>query len=204
MVKVEVECSFCKNKLYKTKRYIAKAKCEGYKNFYCSNACQGNHQKQIKIKKFEEVGTIKCGLCKETKHFSNFNKNKTQTLGYQSVCRECNRERSKRYYKENPEKHREEVEKRNKKQKKIVQDFIIKYLKENPCIKCGENDLRTLQFDHRNPTDKVNDVSSLIGGRSSLKKIVDEISKCDVLCANCHSKRTSEQFNWYKQIFYSS
>lgn len=201
---VEVECSFCKNKLYKTKRYIAKAKWEGYKNFYCSNACQGSHRKEIKIKKFEDVGTIKCGLCKEIKHFSNYNKNKTQTLGYQSVCKECNRERSKKYYKENPEKHKENVAKNNK----IISDklnlFIIKYLLDNPCIDCGEKDIRTLHFDHVEPQEKSHNISDMMRFKMSIEKISNEIKKCEVRCANCHAKRTAEQFNWFKHLYISS
>jgi hypothetical protein len=31
----------------------------------------------------------------------------------------------------------------------------------------------------------------------ALKKIKEEIAKCQVLCANCHAMRTAEQFNWY-------
>jgi len=61
---------------------------------------------------------------------------------------------------------------------------------ELPCIKCGETDIRCLDFHHRNPDSKILAVASMI--RHSRKKILEEIKKCDVLCANCHRKERTE------------
>lgn len=33
-------------------------------------------------------------------------------------------------------------------------------------------------------------------------KILSEIEKCDVRCANCHKRRTARQFNWSKLGWY--
>ncbi len=53
------------------------------------------------------------------------------------------------------------------------------------CIKCGENYPACLHFHHKDRNDK-----ELLVGRCiydySFKKIMQEIEKCDVLCANCH------------------
>lgn len=57
------------------------------------------------------------------------------------------------------------------------------------CGYCGENHPATLQFHHRDPSQKEFNVSEFVtrqlGGIDKLKK---EIEKCDVVCANCHLK----------------
>ena len=201
MKKIELECTFCKSKIYRTKQQVTKSKIKGYKNNFCNNKCQAEYKKSEKIKNFKENPFIKCGLCKEEKHFLNFNKNKSQTNGYQTICKECNRERSRKYYKDNPEVHKENVIKRNKIISEKLNDFIIKHLLNNPCVDCGEKDIRTLQFDHISPIEKKYNISDMVQNHVSESKIVEEIKKCEVRCANCHAKRTAIQFNWYKQFY---
>ena len=59
------------------------------------------------------------------------------------------------------------------------------------CKKCGYNKCpAALEFHHRDPTEKetVNLKSCL-----SMKTLLKEIAKCDLLCANCHRE---EHFSW--------
>ena len=46
-----------------------------------------------------------------------------------------------------------------------------------------------LDFDHREGVDKITNVSN-VSLFSSLQKMLDEIAKCDIVCANCHRLRT--------------
>lgn len=62
---------------------------------------------------------------------------------------------------------------------------MIEYKKTLACSVCGFADYRALQFHHRDPETKRHTVASL-GDRASWELIEEEISKCDVLCANCH------------------
>ena len=48
--------------------------------------------------------------------------------------------------------------------------------------------------------DKVLDVSALSREGYSLNKLKQEIAKCDVVCANCHRRRTARQFEWYRVL----
>lgn len=41
-------------------------------------------------------------------------------------------------------------------------------------------------FHHRNPEDKLFNINNCSLGRHGKKKILEEIKKCDLLCANCH------------------
>lgn len=78
---------------------------------------------------------------------------------------------------------------------------IAAYLDEHPCVDCGEADLRCLDFDHRDPAEKLSNVSALVWTHARWERILVEIAKCDVRCANCHRKRTGEQRNdWRHQI----
>lgn len=53
------------------------------------------------------------------------------------------------------------------------------------CARCSNHDLRVLQFHHRDPSTKAYSVANMKSMR--WERILEEIAKCDVLCANCHS-----------------
>lgn len=87
-----------------------------------------------------------------------------------------------------------------KKQNKLkVEEFILSYLKENPCVDCGENDIRCLEFDHVRG-DKSKNISAMKSNNYSVEFIKSEIEKCDVRCANCHRRRTSDVQGWFKSF----
>ena len=52
-----------------------------------------------------------------------------------------------------------------------------------------------LEFDHLR--DKTSNVSYLIGS-GQLKRVKQEIAKCEVVCANCHRRRTARRGDWYR------
>lgn len=64
--------------------------------------------------------------------------------------------------------------------------FFSRYLREHPCVDCGESNLCVLEFDHVRGEKLFN-----VRGHTSknLHQIEEEIKKCDVRCANCHSRR---------------
>jgi hypothetical protein len=105
--------------------------------------------------------------------------------------REKQREASRRHY----AKHRERVIESAKKYSKIARDriraYITTHLKTNPCVDCGETDPVILEFDH--VRDKDFNISDAARKGVSIKKLNDEIAKCEVRCANCHRKKTYER-----------
>jgi hypothetical protein len=66
--------------------------------------------------------------------------------------------------------------------------FLIDYFRANPCVDCGEEDPMVLEFDHLR--DKAFTISEGLRDRS-WQTILDEIAKCEVVCANCHRRRTA-------------
>ena len=71
------------------------------------------------------------------------------------------------------------------------------YLLEHPCENCGEDNPACLDLDHIDPALKVASISDVTMSWS-WERIMKEIEKCRVLCANCHRIRTYDQFGWYK------
>ena len=75
---------------------------------------------------------------------------------------------------------------------------VLNYLDSHPCLDCGESDPVVLEFDHVRG-EKFRNISWLVLHRSSIDLIEQEIEKCDVVCANCHRRRTAERAEWYSQ-----
>lgn len=59
------------------------------------------------------------------------------------------------------------------------------------CVDCSITDRRVLNFDHRNPSEKLFNIGTGFG--HSIKSIIAELNKCDVVCRNCHAIRGYER-----------
>lgn len=92
---------------------------------------------------------------------------------------EKSRERNKRP--ENKESNKRSVQKIKLRNRNIV----VNYLKKHPCVDCGNTDIRVLQFDHVIGK-KIDSVSVGVKDSWSVEKLLKEINKCEVRCANCH------------------
>jgi hypothetical protein len=62
--------------------------------------------------------------------------------------------------------------------------------KNRPCADCGRSyPPYVMDFDHVRG-EKVANVSVLVAGGASRRRVLAEIAKCEVVCANCHRERT--------------
>jgi hypothetical protein len=66
--------------------------------------------------------------------------------------------------------------------------FVRRHLERASCMDCGEDDPRVLEFDH--VEGKLADVSYLVQAGASPEVLQAEIDRCEVVCANCHRRRT--------------
>jgi hypothetical protein len=81
-----------------------------------------------------------------------------------------------------------DVVKAKKLRKRLRLREIIREAKDVPCADCGGRfPSYVMDFDHRE--DKLVIVSKL-PEFGSVAKLLGEIAKCDVVCANCHRERT--------------
>lgn len=79
------------------------------------------------------------------------------------------------------------------KRKRDIQAWYQEYKTTLKCSHCPENHPACLDFHHVNPGEKELTVSTMAGHGRSIQKILEEIAKCIVLCANCHRKLHAEQ-----------
>ena len=70
---------------------------------------------------------------------------------------------------------------------------LLNALRDVPCADCGHRYAPcVMDFDHRDPNAKRNTVTRMIG-RAGTARILDEVAKCDIVCANCHRARTFDR-----------
>lgn len=136
-----------------------------------------------------------CRTCEKELEPASFSVKNKNTGLLNTRCKKCVAENSKSWYSENKEAHIKNV-----KQNKIVyaqqiRSFIWGYLKDNPCVDCGEADPIVLELDHRQ--EKNFNLADAID-HYGLKRVAKEVSLCDVRCANCHRRKTAKQFGWLK------
>ena len=62
------------------------------------------------------------------------------------------------------------------------------YKKTLKCLLCGETETSCLDFHHLDPSHKDAAVGDLYKRNWSFERMKQEISKCVVLCSNCHRK----------------
>jgi hypothetical protein len=87
-------------------------------------------------------------------------------------------------------KHREDYKEKHLETKsRIMKEkgkWWTEFKKTLKCKNCLNDDFRVLEFHHRDSSTKFDNVSRLAKTNYGKKKILEEVSKCDVLCANCH------------------
>lgn len=136
-----------------------------------------------------------CYRCKVLKDVSEFRKCSRNSDSLDINCKKCKREMDKRTYNNHIIRNRKVIRESVRRKRRATSLFIIEFLSKHPCIDCGESDIMVLDFDHRG--DKVKAVSDL-ARNSSIKRIRDEMDKCDVRCANCHRRKTMRENNSFK------
>jgi len=68
---------------------------------------------------------------------------------------------------------------------------------ERGCADCGyDKSPHALDFDHPPGVEKETEVSKLYRFKAPIEKIIAEMEKCEVVCANCHRIRTVERGGW--------
>jgi hypothetical protein len=80
-------------------------------------------------------------------------------------------------------------------QKKRYWAEVIEWYRElksgRPCADCGGIfHYSAMEWDHLPGLPKVAEVSTIVARTRSRRRVLEEIEKCDLVCANCHAVRT--------------
>jgi hypothetical protein len=94
-------------------------------------------------------------------------------------------------YREHYEKHKALFMKRADTFHAAVRE-LMRNAKAKPCADCGQSfRYYVMQFDHRVDETKCFNIADAMGPKRVGKaRLLAEIAKCDVVCANCHCERT--------------
>lgn len=96
---------------------------------------------------------------------------------------------NRRYYRA----HRDEEIARVRARQKRTHAFLAVF-KARPCADCGvQFKPHQMDFDHRDPAQKSFTLSRPTALLASHDRLMAELAKCDVVCANCHRTRTRRQ-----------
>lgn len=137
-----------------------------------------------------------CPCCGSSKDESEYNKKRA---GLQPYCKLCQRNRARKQYLENKEQQLKTIRKGKKARQATSREYILELFK-GGCVDCGITDPEVLEWDHLR--DKEQLISKLLAEGPSKARLDKELAKCDLVCANCHKKRTYKRTPSYRSQFY--
>jgi hypothetical protein len=141
-----------------------------------------------------------CTGCNITQSKTEFHKNKNSKDGLQSKCKKCNKANFKESYLKDSSINIAAVARWTEKNKLSNQTKVWNYLLEHPCLHCGEADPVVLEFDHIDPSTKFKAIAMLKSTNCSWTTLENEMKKCQVLCANCHRRKTARELGHHKRF----
>lgn len=139
----------------------------------------------------------RCAHCKEFKPEEEFAYSNKLLKTRQKHCRDCMKKFNRKVYERRSEVKKEQVKSDKLRRVAESKQFIWDYLLTHPCVQCGERDPIVLEFDHIKGR-KVRAVSDMAILGYSIDSIREEIEKCQVLCSNCHRRKTHQERGWFE------
>lgn len=98
------------------------------------------------------------------------------------------RDFNRRHYADNRDKRKAQIADR----RRAMKNWFKEYKQSLSCADCGESAHENpwaLEFDHLDPTNKKRTISRMVSEGRSKDSILEEIAKCEPVCANCHRAR---------------
>lgn len=134
------------------------------------------------IRRKPREGPKFCALCG-----AEIEKGKGQKT--QSYCKACMSSYFKEYYGQRKERYLR-VTNENRRRRQSDWRKQLEQLKSKPCCDCGKTyPPFCMDFDHLEREDKIAAIPVMISGNASKERVLAEIEKTEVVCANCHRER---------------
>jgi hypothetical protein len=92
------------------------------------------------------------------------------------------------WYNRNKVKQYAKIKARQKRYSKELRSISVELKQRNGCVSCGIKDHRVLDWHHKDKLSKQFEISNIYAKSRlvSKKRLLAEIAKCELLCANCH------------------
>ena len=136
---------------------------------------------------------FKCRKCPHEGPIEEFAKDQRRKTPYE--CKQCKGKRSRKHYDENKTVYAS----RGPRRRFEAREVVNKIKTENPCMDCGQKfHYCQMDFDHRDQDEKKKQVSYML--LHGIETILNEVKKCDLVCANCHRDRTQRQIEQLPKI----
>jgi hypothetical protein len=129
-----------------------------------------------------------CGRCQRCLPISDFAWRRKARGQRDNYCRTCRAAYKHEHYAVHRERY---IAKALLRKQTVVAEraaYLVEFFRERPCLDCGEIDPLVLEFDHLG--NKSFNIAHGLRDRN-WQVVLDEIAKCDVVCANCHRRRTA-------------
>jgi hypothetical protein len=139
----------------------------------------------------------RCGRCREWKPVGDFSWRRKARGQRDNYCRPCRADYKQEHYRIHRRRYIDQAKRRKKALAAERLRYLLAYLREHPCVDCGESDPVVLEFDHLR--DKKFGIAQGIRDRE-WQSVLDEIAKCEVVCANCHRRRTARRGGFARAV----
>jgi 5-methylcytosine-specific restriction endonuclease McrA len=139
-----------------------------------------------------------CSKCNNPQEESCFSWKSISKKLLKAQCKTCDSLYGKTLNKERVSKRNTGNNQNRKLRRLELRKKMLDFLSCRNCLICGEADPVVLEFDHIDPSQKDFSISVGIVKVFSWERILEEINKCQILCANCHRRKTAKDFSYYK------
>lgn len=138
-----------------------------------------------------------CGRCKEEKSPEEFAWRRKAQGQRDNYCRPCRTAYKHEHYVRHRQRY---IDSAHRRTERIVAErtaYLVSFFREHPCVDCGEGDPLVLEFDHLR--EKQFGIGKGMRERP-WQDVLAEIAKCDVVCANCHRRRTNRRGGFIRTL----
>jgi hypothetical protein len=132
----------------------------------------------------------KCGRCGEFKPRSEFAWRRKRRKQRDNMCRPCRSVYHREHYLANKQRYIDQARARKQALRLERTTYLLEFFSSHPCTDFGEKDPVVLEFDHLSAEAKSFGIGQALSYRA-WPSILEEIEKCEVVCANCHRRRTT-------------
>ena len=139
----------------------------------------------------------RCGRCNREKPVEEFAWRRKAKGQLDSYCRPCRAAYKQEHYATNRQKYIDAAQRRRRAIVLKRVRCLVEYLRDHPCADCGETDPLVLEFDHLR--DKEFGIGKGLRDREG-RSVLDEMAKCEVVCANCHRRRTARRGGFLRAV----